>query len=141
MRTPPARLHARTRVLPATETEGTRIKVTLSTGETATYSHTYELHGPEFATECAIKLVRASQYGTADIAYKITGHDAHGYTVAVWLTDDDDDDKYMAEMIEHQAYAKARGINLSRSDFAVNGGQVTLDGMPAAQWIDAMTMD
>lgn len=79
-----ALIRATTRTLPATENDGTRVKVTLSTGEQATYPHTYQLHGPEFHADCALRLARQSQLGTDDIEYKITGENAGGYAIALW---------------------------------------------------------
>jgi hypothetical protein len=37
--------------------------------------------------------------------------------------------------------ARRSGITLARSDFRFGEGQLTLDGMPAGEWLDAMTMD
>lgn len=84
MSNPPALLRATTRTLPATETNGTRIKVTLDTGETATFPHDYTGQGDTAAVNYALKLARNTHYGTADIEYKITGHTASGYAIAIW---------------------------------------------------------
>jgi hypothetical protein len=43
------------------------------------------------------------------------------------------------ECTEILAEAQVHGIQLFRSDFGVVEGKLTLDGMPAKQWLDAMT--
>lgn len=78
-------LRATTRTLPATSTDGTRVKVTLSTGESATYPHNYQLHGPDFHVDCALKLARQSQFTDAeDVKYTITSHNNSGYVISLW---------------------------------------------------------
>jgi len=46
--------------------------------------------------------------------------------------------KEVAALIERAARS---GIELKVSDFRVVDGGLTLDGVPADQWVDAMTMD
>ncbi len=37
--------------------------------------------------------------------------------------------------------ARENGIPLSPDDIKINGGELTIDRMPADQWLDAMTME
>lgn len=45
------------------------------------------------------------------------------------------------EGAELKAKAAEYGIELEWSDFKITEGELTLDQMPAAEWVDAMTRD
>jgi hypothetical protein len=44
-------------------------------------------------------------------------------------------------MYSHIATAQRAGIDLQPGDFRVIDGELTIDGMDAGEWLDAMTMD
>lgn len=51
------------------------------------------------------------------------------------------DNQLMQEIDNAIARAAEHDIELKRSEFRIIEGEPTLDGMPALEWIDDMTMD
>lgn len=48
---------------------------------------------------------------------------------------------YMKEVALMIEFAAAHGVTLTVQDFRTIDGELTIDGMPADQWLDAMVTD
>lgn len=81
-------IKVQTRALSATDTEGERIAVTFSTGETGTFPYPYKegLDGVDAHEECIKKLVTPELFDKIESFYK-TGETERGYHFAIMTKD------------------------------------------------------